>query len=62
MMEEDYDLGCPYCGEGLSIRLDPSGGAKQKFVQDCEICCQPIQIEVHFKNGEVAFFSAETGD
>ncbi len=62
MIEEDYPLECPYCGEKLNVRLDVSGGRKQKFVQDCEVCCRPIEIEVHFKGGEVDFFSAVPED
>ncbi len=62
VIEEDYLFNCPYCGEEMSARLDPSGGKKQDFVQDCEVCCKPIQIKVHFKGREVEFFSAEDGD
>ena len=58
MIEEDYPFSCPSCGEEQNVRLDPSGGRKQKFIQDCEVCCRPIQIEVHFKGGEVDYFSA----
>lgn len=59
MIEDDYPFPCPYCGEDLSVRIDASGGARQQFIQDCEVCCSPIQIEVHLKGGEVVFFSAE---
>ncbi len=62
VIEQDHTFLCPYCGEDLSARLDPSGGRRQKFVQDCEVCCKPIQIEVHFAGDEVTFFSAEVGD
>lgn len=58
MIEQDYEFSCPYCGVDLSVRLEPCGGKKQKFVQDCETCCKPIQIEVHFDRGEVTLFSA----
>jgi len=58
MVEEDYFFACPCCGEELSIRLDPSGGRKQRFIQDCEICCRPMEIEVQFQGGEVDYFSA----
>ncbi|MSR77107.1 MAG: CPXCG motif-containing cysteine-rich protein [Candidatus Omnitrophica bacterium] len=61
-MEEDYPFPCPHCGVDLSTRLDKSGGSKQKFVQDCEVCCRPIQIEVWFKGDEVIYFSAEVGE
>ena len=63
MIEHDYFFGCPYCGEELSARLDASGGSKQKFIQDCEVCCRPIQIEVQFGDeGEVEFFTAQGED
>ena len=61
MIERDYFFDCPFCGEALSVRLDPSGGSRQKFVQDCEVCCKPIQIEAHLKAGEVEFFSPSPG-
>lgn len=62
MIDVDYSFSCPHCGEELTLRLDASGGRKQKFIQDCEICCRPIQIEVHFAEGDVEFFSAESAD
>jgi hypothetical protein len=34
---------CPFCGESISILLDPSGG-DQSYVEDCQVCCQPMQI------------------
>ena len=62
MVEEDYDFECPYCGVENSARLDVTGGCKQSFVQDCVICCQPIQISVQFEGGAVASFSADRQD
>lgn len=58
MIEQDYPFECPYCGEELSARIDASGGRKQDYVQDCEVCCKPIQIHVELKGDEVAEFSA----
>ena len=59
MIEEDYSFSCPHCGEELSARLDRSGGRKQQFIQDCEVCCRPIQIQVEFDGEDVASFSAD---
>lgn len=39
---------CPYCGEEIEITLDPSGGAEQEYVEDCEICCRPWHLRVTF--------------
>ena len=33
------DVSCPYCGEGLTVHLDPE--SLGELVQDCEVCCQP---------------------
>jgi hypothetical protein len=46
MIESDHEFGCPYCGAPNSLRVDASGGRRQDFVTDCEVCCRPIEIEV----------------
>ena len=59
MLENDVEFSCPYCGETLSLAMDSTGGRKQQFVTDCEVCCKPIVIRVEFEDGEVINFSAE---
>jgi len=44
------DLPCPYCGEMLPIHLDLSAGS-QTYVEDCQVCCQPIQMVVRVGEG-----------
>lgn len=39
-------VACPCCGEPVEIALDPGGGATQRYVEDCEVCCQPWQVHV----------------
>lgn len=36
---------CPYCWETLDISIDPSV-AEQQYVEDCQVCCQPILLRV----------------
>jgi len=36
---------CPYCGEAFEALLDPGEGGSV-YVQDCEICCNPIRFAV----------------
>lgn len=62
MIENDYEFLCPYCGEALFTRLDLTGGRKQEFIQDCEICCRPILIRIEFEADKVSSFSAEQTD
>lgn len=49
---------CPYCWEEISMLLDISV-KKQTYVEDCEICCNPIQITVGFEANELQVFTAE---
>jgi hypothetical protein len=36
---------CPYCGEAFETSADASGGPC-KYVEDCQVCCQPIEMEL----------------
>ena len=31
----------------------------QIYIEDCEVCCQPIEIRYSVRNGEVAEFLAQ---
>ena len=48
-------VACPYCGEANTIFVDPSGGGRQRYVEDCQVCCQPWEVLVHLDaEGDVA--------
>jgi hypothetical protein len=32
----------------VEIALDPGGGARQDYVEDCEVCCRPWQVTVRY--------------
>ena len=49
---------CPYCWEDISMLLDPSV-RKQTYVEDCEVCCNPIQLTVAFEAEELVEFRVE---
>jgi hypothetical protein len=40
----DIEIQCPYCGERVTILVDPGGGASQRYVEDCPVCCQPWAV------------------
>ncbi|MFB9053517.1 CPXCG motif-containing cysteine-rich protein [Formosa undariae] len=50
---------CPYCWETISMLLD-TGVSKQQYIEDCEVCCNPIEIQVSFLEGELSDFQATT--
>ena len=39
---------CPYCGESVELLVDPGGGVRQDYVEDCEVCCRPWQVRLTF--------------
>lgn len=50
---EDRSIDCPYCGESIDILLDPSD-EEQRYVEDCQVCCRPINISISAEpDGEV---------
>lgn len=51
---------CPYCWEEISMLLDTS--VSGNYVEDCEVCCNPIEIAVQFSEGELQSFSANRTD
>ena len=42
---EPANIQCPYCWETIEITVDCSV-ASQEYVEDCEVCCQPIVMTV----------------
>ena len=59
MLEEYFD--CPYCWENQLKMVDPSV-KKQNFIEDCEVCCNPINFQISIENNEVTFFQPEKID
>ena len=50
---------CPYCLEKISMLLDVTVEDPQSYVEDCEVCCNPIQISYNAENSKVKNFQAE---
>ena len=48
------EVSCPYCGEGVTIGLDPGGGRSQTYVEDCQVCCQPWRVHVDYDDRGLA--------
>jgi hypothetical protein len=42
---EECAADCPYCGEPITLLADTSC-AEQSYVEDCEVCCQPMVVNV----------------
>lgn len=48
---------CPYCWEEISFLLDTSEHFLE-YIEDGEVCCNPIEIMATFQNNELLSFSA----
>jgi len=53
---EEHFFQCPYCWETISMLLD-SSVRDQTYIEDCEVCCRPIEVTVNFDKNELASFS-----
>lgn len=50
----EHTIHCPYCDESISILVD-STLEQQNYVEDCQVCCRPIVIDVAIGlEGEIA--------
>ena len=47
VLDTDVDVSCPYCGEIVALALDPGGGARQEYVEDCDVGCRAWRVRVH---------------
>jgi transcription elongation factor Elf1 len=56
---EEYEFDCPHCWEKNSIILDMSVEA-QSYIEDCTICCNPIEISYRAEDGLVIEFDAKS--
>lgn len=53
-------VACPYCGAVVEVLLDPGGGAVQRYVEDCEVCCQPWHVTVRWSPDGAATIEARS--
>lgn len=56
-LQEECFLDCPYCGEPISVLVDCSL-EQQTYVEDCQVCCQPMVIQVAVdEDGEPSIYA-----
>lgn len=47
---QEQSVMCPYCGETIEVLLDCTIDYQQ-YIEDCFVCCRPIQFSVYV-NGD----------
>jgi Cysteine-rich CPXCG len=45
-MQDESSYICDACGEEIIVPIDLSQGTRQKYVEDCPVCCQANVIHV----------------
>ncbi len=58
-MEIEHFFTCPHCWQTISMVLDLSV-EEQEYIEDCEVCCNPVKINYTVENEEVSTFVAES--
>lgn len=53
---EEHDISCPYCGETISILIDNSY-PEQSYTEDCQVCCQPIILDISIEDESTQVFA-----
>ena len=41
----EQSVNCPYCGETIFVLIDDSL-PQQNYIEDCQVCCRPIVVDV----------------
>jgi transcription elongation factor Elf1 len=57
--QREQFFNCPYCVQKISMLIDLSVSS-QNYVEDCEICCHPIEVSYQVEDDDVVFFEANS--
>lgn len=52
-MLREVHVDCPFCGESCALDVDTTGGEEQHYVEDCWVCCRPMDVQVRCRPGEI---------
>lgn len=59
MYDDSAVYRCAFCGEPNDVDVDLSAGRRQVYVEDCQVCCRPNLLRIHFDDEGRAEVSAE---
>jgi len=59
---DSHYIQCPYCWEQIELSIDNSI-EEQQYVEDCQVCCNPISITVNIApNGSAQVEARQEND
>jgi hypothetical protein len=54
----ETEITCPHCGEVFPLQIDTSQ-PEQTLIEDCTVCCRPINLTFHCEPGVVVDLVSE---
>ena len=51
----EHFFNCPYCWANISILITPDAEF-QHYIEDCEVCCNPIEFEIVLNEAQITKF------
>ncbi len=54
---EEMNIQCPYCLQAITVLVDTGVYEYTTLVDDCEVCCRPIEISYSVDDGRVSSLS-----
>ncbi|HEY3519415.1 MAG TPA: CPXCG motif-containing cysteine-rich protein [Rhodanobacteraceae bacterium] len=58
-MSEILTVTCPYCGAPTDVHVEAGADG---YIEDCTVCCQPIELTVRTDADGSATIEAHRGD
>ena len=58
--EEKFFI-CPFCNQRISMVFESSYGS-QSYIEDCEVCCNPIEVFYEINEGEITISDVRRAD
>ena len=58
---QEIDIQCPYCWETIGILIDCSVD-EQNYIEDCQVCCRPMVIDVVLNDNGYPLVSANSDE
>ena len=55
----EHPVVCPSCWETTHVLVDVSAG-DQTVIEDCQVCCNPMQLTLTIEDGEIVGVDAES--
>jgi hypothetical protein len=55
----EYHFDCPHCWE-QQLKLIDSSIINQNFIEDCEVCCNPLEFLIVIENNELFSFTVQS--